>query len=209
MSYVGPAALAAAYAGNLDRAESLLARADAVRAYSPLSAHAFADYARAEMVAGESPAVATEHYGRAIAAARSCGAAFVEGIASVGLVRLWAADGRTRQALAGYGTLLESWRRSGYWPQLWTTLRNLAAPLADAGQGGTAALVLAAADAAPGAAAVSAEVVAAELAELRDRLRHELGDEAYASACQLGAHLSRSDVVDAALSAVRTALSAP
>jgi hypothetical protein len=208
MWYLGPAGLAAHYAGDAERARSLLGRADASGVGAAPSSHAFVHYARAEVSAGTDPAAATEHYGRAIAVARGCGATFVEGVASVGLVRLWAAEGRTRQALAGYGTLLEAWRRSGHWVQLWTTLRNLAGPLADVGQASTAALVLAAVDSAPNASAVTAATVAAELAELTDRLRHELGDDAYATARQLGARLSRTDVVDAALSAVHTALAA-
>ena len=99
------------------------------------SNRAFAVYTAAEMaVAGADPDRAVELYGEAIALARSVGATFVEGVASVGLVRLWGASGRTRPALEGYRTLLVDWRRSGHWTQVWTTLRNLATLLARVGQ---------------------------------------------------------------------------
>jgi hypothetical protein len=173
------------------------------------SVRAFAVYTLAEMLAAGDPEAAAERYGEAIALAAGCNATFVEGVAQVGLVRLWAAGGRDRQALAGYRTLLESWRRAGHWTQLWTTLRNLAGPLADAGRGETAAMVLAAADVAPEAPLVTVPAVADDLAALVTRLRSEMGEASYDAATATGAAASRTEVVDAALAAVDAVLARP
>ncbi len=121
-------------------------------------------------------------------------------------MRLWAIAGRRRPALAGYGRLVETWRRAGHSPHLWTTVRNLAGPLADAGQPRTAVVALAAADAAPGATAVTVEVVAAELEALAARLRRELGDNEFARAQREGAALPRLEVVEMVLAAIDAAL---
>ena len=93
------------------------------------SYRAFALYTAAEMAAGPDPEAAADLYGQAITLARSVGATFVEGVASVGLVRAVGRQRpRPRRALEGYRTLLPAWRRSGHWTQVWTTLRNLADP---------------------------------------------------------------------------------
>jgi predicted ATPase/DNA-binding SARP family transcriptional activator len=207
--YVGPAALAAGYAGDVELARSLLDRAFAHRDVAAVSSTAFARYAAAELDAGLDPDGAANGYAEAIRLARTCGATFVEGVASVGLVRLWAAGGRTEQALAGYRELLVGWRRSGHWTQLWTTLRNLAGPLADAGRPAAAALLLAAADQAPEAALVAADDVAAELAGLGVRLRDSLGDAELARIWDRATAASRSTVVDEAIAAVDAALGTP
>ena len=64
-----------------------------------VSHRGFAHYAAAELAAASDPDAAIEHYGRAIELARRSGASFIEAIASVGLVRLWAAAGQVGRAL--------------------------------------------------------------------------------------------------------------
>jgi predicted ATPase/DNA-binding SARP family transcriptional activator len=205
-SRLASAALGAVYAGRDDRARALLDRAVVVtEAEGAPSDQAFVRYAEAELLAASDPHAAADLYARAVTLARSAGATFVEGVASVGLVRLWAADGRTAAALDGYAALLADWRRAGHWTQLWTTLRNLAGPLADAGQVETGALVLHAADAAPEAALVTVPAVAVELAALVDRLDAELGPERAAAARRRAAGMTRVEVVEAALAAVAAA----
>jgi predicted ATPase/DNA-binding SARP family transcriptional activator len=205
-SRLASAALGAVYAGRGDRARALLDRALAVtETEAAPSDRAFVHYAEAEMLAASDPHAAADLYARAVTLARSSGATFVEGVASVGLVRLWAADGRTAAALDGYAALLADWRRAGHWTQLWTTLRNLAGPLADAGQPETGALVLHAADAAPEAALVTVPAVAVELTRLVDRLDAELGPERAAAARRRAAGMTRVEVVEAALAAVAAA----
>ena len=205
--YLAPAALCAGYAGDEARARSLLHRAFAdVTASGVVSHLGFAHYAAAELAAADDPDAAIEHYGRAIELARRSGASFIEAIASVGLVRLWAAAGQVRRALEGYRRLLVDLRRSGHWTQLWTTLRNLATALAEAGDPATAALVLRAADLAPEAALVSAPAVADELAALTQRLGTELGNDGLATMRARAATLSRVEVVDEASAAVDAVL---
>ena len=204
---LGPAALGAAYAGDIRRARALLDRAFASRGGARAPSHlAFAHYTAAEIEAGADPDAAAELYGLAIELARTAGASFVEGVASVGLVRLWSAGGRTRQAFEGYRALLTSWRRSGHWTQMWTTLRNLAVLLAATGQPEEAARLVAAAEAAPEAAAVTVAAVAAELAEVNERAAAELGTERLAAVRAEAAARTRSEVVDAALLAIDRAL---
>jgi predicted ATPase/DNA-binding SARP family transcriptional activator len=200
------AALGALYAGDEDGARALVERAfDETAAQGSTSDQAFARYAAAEMAAGTDPDAAIELYRQAIDLALRAGGTFVQGVASVGLVRLWAASGRTAEALSGYRTLIEDWRRAGHWTQMWTTLRNLALLLADAGQSETAALVLGAAGAAPEAPMVSVAAVQAEMAALEERIAAELGPDEAAAARSRGAALPRSRVVDAALAAIEVA----
>jgi predicted ATPase len=205
--YLAPAALCAGYAGDEARARTLLDRAFVDIASRGVVSHlGFAHYTAAELAAADDPDAAIEHYGRAIELARRSGASFIEAIASVGLVGLWAAAGQVRRALEGYRRLLVDLRRSGHWTQLWTTLRNLAAPLAEAGEPAGAALVLRAADLAPEAALVSAPVVADELASLTERLRRELGDDDLATTWARAASMSRVEVVAEALAAIDAVL---
>jgi tetratricopeptide (TPR) repeat protein len=153
----GIAALAAAYEGDLDRAEVLNARLAAVASSPTLRAlHAY--------VAGEIDNAAgqygpaEEHYRRAITLSRVAGASFIDGIASVGLVTVQAAAGRITEALQGYRRLLGYWERTGSWLQQWTTLRNLAGLLHRLGDHEAALLLAVAADHAPDAPAVSGPV---------------------------------------------------
>jgi predicted ATPase/DNA-binding SARP family transcriptional activator len=202
-----PAALAAQYGGDEARARALLDRAwVAIERHGAPSNRAMALYTAAEMAAGHDPDGAVELYGEAIALARSIGAAFVEGVASVGLVRLWGASGRTRPALEGYRTLLAAWRRSGHWTQVWTTMRNLATLLEAAGQAEAAVTLLAAADHAAEAAEVQVEDVAAELAAVEAALVATLGAERVRSLQARAARMPRGAVVDVALAAIDAAL---
>lgn len=148
---LGVAALAATYAGDLDEARDL--RAALLRQH-PLSPtlRAFADYVAAEIENAAGHAEPAEaHYLAAIEGARASGATFVVGIASVGLVTVRAAAGRTADALRGYREIVEYFAESGNWTQLWVTLRNLAALLRRLGDEEPAALLDAAADRAPDA----------------------------------------------------------
>ncbi|TWF75887.1 putative ATPase [Pseudonocardia hierapolitana] len=148
---LGVAALAAAYAGDLAQARELHA---ALVAQGPLppTVHAFGDYVAGEIENAAGRAEHAEvHYLDAIAGARASGATFVVGIASVGLVTVRAAAGRTADALRGYRGIVEYFAQAGNWTQLWVTLRNLAALLRELGDEEPAVLLDAAADQAPDA----------------------------------------------------------
>ena len=147
------AALATAYAGDLDRARELHARghADAV---SP-SMRAWSEYVAGEIesIVGHAEA-AERHYRRAVELARGCGATFLAGVAAVGLVALHGTTGRVAEALHGYRDVVDYFARTGNWPHLWPALRNLADLLRRIGDPDAAAVLDAAADHAPDAPAV-------------------------------------------------------
>ncbi|MEU7814261.1 hypothetical protein, partial [Pseudonocardia sp. NPDC049154] len=147
---LGVTALAAAYAGDLDRARELQTRTTAA-ATSP-TGRAFAEYVAGEIAnaAGEVDR-AEPHYLAALDLARTAGSTFVTGIASVGLLSARAAAGRVADALRGYRVVVDRWVATGQWTQLWVTLRNLADLLRLLDDDGPAALLDAAADAAPDA----------------------------------------------------------
>ena len=96
---LGVAALAATYAGDLDQARELNDRM-AAAAVSP-TLRAFAAYISGEIdSAAGHPELADEQYTRAIDLARSSGATFLIGIASVGLVTVLADAGRVHRSAA-------------------------------------------------------------------------------------------------------------
>lgn len=150
---LGVAALAAAYAGDLDAAAELSA-AQAAAVSSPTLV-GFARY-----VAGEIDGLtqawssAESNYRAALELAARSGSSFLEGIASLGLVSTLAASGQVHEALTGYRELVDYWERTGSWTQQWITLRNVADLLDRLGDGETAAFLRSAADRAPEAATV-------------------------------------------------------
>jgi predicted ATPase/DNA-binding SARP family transcriptional activator len=145
---LGIAAVAAVYAGDLDHARALSDRL-AATAQSP-TLIAFSEYVAGEIenAAGDHER-AEQHYSRSIELARSSGATFVAGIASVGLVTVRATDGRVDDALRGYAELIDYWEVTGSWIQQWTTLRNLAHLLHALGDHEPAVFLEVAADHAP------------------------------------------------------------
>jgi hypothetical protein len=147
------AALATIYAGDLDRARELEARAR-VAASSP-SMRAWSDYVVGEIESFAGNADPAErYYLRAIDVARDVGATFLVGVASVGLVALRGRTGRVTDALRGYRDVVDYFGRTGNWTHLWPALRNLADLLRRCGDPAPAALLDTAADHAPDAPAV-------------------------------------------------------
>jgi len=92
------------------------------------------------------------------------------------------------EARAHLPTLIDRWRATATWPQLWTTLRLVAELLADHGQAEVAALVLAAAERDPAAPDLTGDDRArhdALLARLHDRLGAAAADGIAAGAAAL------------------------
>jgi hypothetical protein len=141
-------------------------------------------------------------------ASAASGESFLEGVATVGLVALWGRRGELATAFEGYRWLVGHWRRHANWVQLWTTLRNLAGALADAGDHHEALFVLAAADHAPEAALVDA-ATEAEHAALRARVEAAVGPGEAEVVLARAAALPRERIVEEALEAVERALSPP
>ncbi|MDQ4092140.1 MAG: hypothetical protein M3143_01595 [Actinomycetota bacterium] len=152
---LGVAALAATYAGDLHQARELNNRMRAV-AVSP-TLRAFSAYVAGEIdnAAGHRDRT-EEQYAQAIHLARSSGATFVNGIASVGLLTVRADAGRVHDALRGYRDVIDYFARTGNWTHQWVTLRNLAHLLRQLDDYDAGEQLDAAADHAPDAPAASA-----------------------------------------------------
>ena len=154
---LGIAALATAYAGDLDRARSLNepGLADAV---SPTML-SWGAYVAGEIESSAGHAeLAEQHYRRSVDLARRSGATFFVGVATVGLLSVLADAGRVRDALRGYRDVVDYFARTGNWTHLWTTVRNLADLLRRLGDDGPATILDVAADQAPDAPAVTRSV---------------------------------------------------
>jgi predicted ATPase/DNA-binding SARP family transcriptional activator len=153
----GIAALATAYAGDLDEARRLN-ELGLAGARSP-SMRSWGAY-----VAGEIDSLAGRHdqaeqrYLEAIELARASGATFLHGVATVGLVAVQGRGPQPRKALSGYRDTIDYFARTGNWTHLWATLRNLADLLRRLGDAEPATVLEAAADQAPDAPAVARTV---------------------------------------------------
>ena len=155
-AFVGSAALASAYGGDLVTARTLLDRA---RSMVNCGSHrAFIAYVEGELRASARPEDSIPYYVDAIAEASRVGCSFVEGVARVSLASTRSRTGDVAGAADGYAYLIEAWRRTGQATQLWTTARNAAQLLATVGRMEIAALLPICADADPGAAAVGPDI---------------------------------------------------
>jgi tetratricopeptide (TPR) repeat protein len=176
---LGVAALALAYSGDPDGARVLTDRALA-GAVSP-SMQSWGAYVTGEIETSVGRRDRAEHhYVRAIELARTSGATFLVGVASVGLLAAQAAAGRVTEALTGYLEVVDYFARTGNWTHQWTTLRNLAELLRRLGDEGSADLLDAAADRAPDAPAregapLPATTMALGRAEVLDVARQAIG----------------------------------
>lgn len=150
---LGIAALATAYAGDLDTARTLNDKGLAGAASPTMLS--WGAYVAGEIESSDGRSeLAEQHYLRAIDLASASGATFLVGVATVGLLSVRADAGRVRDALLGYRDVIDYFARTGNWTHQWTTLRNLAALLRRLGDDQPAAVLLAAADQAPDAPAV-------------------------------------------------------
>ena len=157
-TYLSTAGLAAGYAGDSVRA-AVLNRQGGQLADDCGShfARALNAYVTAELTNTRDTTTRIAAYERAVEHARTVHAAFLEGVAQVGLASAQLAAGRSDDALRTYRTLIEYWMRTGSWIQQWTTLRNVAEALAVAGDHRTPITLLTAAAHDPAASALSAD----------------------------------------------------
>jgi predicted ATPase/DNA-binding SARP family transcriptional activator len=196
------AALALAYGGHTE--EALAAADDAHRRASSAgpAVRAFARFVQGECRAERDPETALGMLEDAVVLARDCGAWFVEGVALVTAASLRGRGPDPASALPAYGALLQRWRRSGSWPQQWTTLRNLAELLVRLGDLEPAVRILAAAAAVPSAAPASYGVEADRSQAALTTARARLGEARFARAWSDGGATPGGEIVALALATI-------
>jgi predicted ATPase/DNA-binding SARP family transcriptional activator len=138
---------------------------------------------------------------RALELAELTGASFVAGVAGASRASIEARWGDPLAAARQYRRLITHWRRAGMWSTQWTMLRSVAGLLERLGRARESAVLVGAVRATrAGHRIFGADDVA--LAELGDRLRVLLGDDAYAAAQREAAALDGDAAADLALRAL-------
>ena len=163
------AALATAYAGDLERARELHAAGPQSHdgPHRQCVPGAPTSPARSRARPGHLDEAESAVPPRRWSWPRRSGATFLVGVATVGLLAVLGTSGRVEDALRGYADVIGYFARTGNWTHLWTTLRNLAALLRRIGDDAPAAALDVAADHAPGAPAVQARAAAGRSARSR------------------------------------------
>lgn len=177
---------------------SRLALAAALRSGNP-SAMAMAHYAGGELRHETDPEAARRLLDRSLELAEGVDARFVFGIAGLSAATM---NARTARALELYALLVDHWLRAGVWTQQWTTLRTLVALLAEVGEAGTGATLLAAIEAATTAAPVYG-ADARRLDEATGHLRRVLGEATFETERRRGAQLGDESAVALAARTLR------
>jgi predicted ATPase/DNA-binding SARP family transcriptional activator/tetratricopeptide (TPR) repeat protein len=171
---LGGLGLALCYGGDTVGAEGVIAQHRALAELIDSDTYrAFATYMAAERrLRDDDIDAATVALTDATELAWSVGARFVWGIASTVLAAILVRHRPADEARRHLPVLIERWRRSATWPQLWTTLRLVAEAIRAGGHAEVALLVLVAADCDPAAP----KLVGDDL-ERSERLRAELETE--------------------------------
>lgn len=205
---LGGLGLALCYAGDAEAAAVTIAQHRALADVADSDTYrAFGTYMTAEhrLLVGDVEG-ATAALSDASELAWSVGARFVWGIASTVLASILVRHGPPEEARRHLPTLIERWRRSATWPQLWTTLRLVAESIRASGHADVALLVLTAADCDPAAPTLVGDDLA-RIEELRAALHDELGPAATGIAAA-AAVIDRSAVLDRAIAALGAGVSA-
>lgn len=195
---LGGLALAAAYTGDTGRAERIVAEhralADAIDSDTYRSFSEFVsgeiDLARGEVEG------AIAHLADAAERAWNVGASFVWGIASTALMGALVRYRPHDEAREKLPLLLDRWRRTATWPQLWTTLRLVAELLAETDPA-EALIILEAADRDPAAPTLAGNN-RQRVASVRQRLHASLGEPVVAGVTAGVAALDRVEVFERA-----------
>jgi predicted ATPase len=188
------AALAVAYAGDIERARSYAMRAQAgVQSTPTPSMRSWTEYCTAEI--GNTVGIADlEVLDQAIERARTVDATFTVGVAGVTRASAQAARGDIAAAAQSYADLIHHWLRSGSWTQQWTTLRHVAELIKDSDPL-TALSILRAAQSDQFSPPMLIDGSAERLSELQTSLEQRVGNN-------VNPALRRVDVADMALSAL-------
>ena len=189
-------ALAAAYAGRVEEAESWWARSVASEPEAP-SDQGWVAYIEGEVVLDRDPARALGALDRAAALADSVGNRFLGGVTRVSACSLRSRVGDPVAALAAFASVIDYWRRRGAGHQQLTTLRNLVVLLDRVGSAAEAAFLLGATDALAATPPYGEEAV--RLADVRRHLADALGPDETDRRLRAGSRLSLDEAALAAL----------
>ncbi|MGI9028755.1 MAG: ATP-binding protein [Ilumatobacteraceae bacterium] len=189
--------LAMAYAADpevSERAAALLA--DLGEACTPCAAYVWYCAGEADLTIDVERAQA--RLARAIELAELTGASFVTGAAGTSKASIESRLGDPIVAADDYRRLIDHWRRAGMWSTQWTMLRSIAGLLARLGLDHDAAVLTGSVLATRAGHRIFGEDEVA-LADLGQRLRDRLGDDAYGTALTAGAALDGDAAVELAL----------
>jgi hypothetical protein len=179
------AALCAAYMGDVDRAWELLGEvASKLGDGAPVQVEIAYYFISGEVAKIAADPAARELLERAVGLATEQECWFTAGVAQVTLVSLLVEDGDVMAAAESYIALIDRWLRAGTWPQLWTTLRNVA-DIPGEFDDETRLAILAAADHDAQAPVLDDDATALQdglIDECRDRLGYERADAVASSA---------------------------
>lgn len=203
---LGGLALAAAYTGDLGRAERTAAEhralADAIDSDTYRS---FSEFVSGEIdLARGDVDEAVTHLADASDRAWDVGASFVWGIASTALVGAVVHHRPHDEVREKLPVLLDRWRRTATWPQLWTTLRLVAELLAETDPA-VALVILEAADRDPAAPTLAGDD-RERVARVRQGLAAALGEPVVAGVTAGVAALDRVEVFERARAALAAGL---
>jgi predicted ATPase len=201
---LGGLALARCYAGDtsgaLAAAQQLAAAADTIDSDTY---RAFADYALGELeLANGDVDAAVARLAAAADRSWEVGARFVWGVASTVLARVLVRHRPAEEARRQLPTLIERWRHTTTWPQLWTTLRLTAEHLVATGQPSVALLIVEAAAVDPAAPTLSDDDLARRRL-IRERVGDHLGAATVTGIARGAVAVERTTVVERALDALR------
>jgi predicted ATPase/DNA-binding SARP family transcriptional activator len=199
---LGSAALALAYDADPEGALDLASCAARLADRSGGStARAFAEFVLGEVRAPVDVDAAEGHLRRAVTLAGVSGARMVAGLARVTAATLTAHHRSPEEALHAYADVVQGWMTSGTWTAEWVTLRTLVDLLERTGVPADAALL----HGATTASAVSVPPFGEDarlLADVEQRLRTSLGDEAFVRWSGRGAQCGPEEAAALALAAL-------
>lgn len=197
------AAMCEAYQGRIERAWQLLDEVGSALGERTTVQVQVAYY----FISGEVAKIASDPSARdlleraiALGAEHECW--FTAGVAQVSLVSLLVDDGDVAAAAKSYLELIERWLRTATWPQLWTTLRNVA-DIPGEFDDETRMAILAAADHDPQAPVLDDEATAMQ-EELIEECRDRLGDERADAVASAARRPPRAEIAQRAVVQLRS-----
>jgi tetratricopeptide (TPR) repeat protein len=195
------AALCAAYQGDVDRAWDLLGDVAAKLGGAPVQVEIAYYFISGEVAKIAADPAARELLERAVALATEHECWFTAGVTQVTLVSLLVEDGDVVAAAESYIELIDRWLRAATWPQLWTTLRNVA-DIPGEFDDETRLAILAAADHDAQAPVLDDDATALQDG-LIDECRDRLGDERADAVVSSVRRMPRGEIAQRAIVALR------